>query len=361
LHQGHIGIENTLRRARDHVYWPGMNAEVKDFISKCDVCNSQRDEQAKEPMLSHEVPDRAWKTVSSDIFKLSGVEYVVVADHYSDYFEYEALGVATTAGVVKFLKKTFARYGIPETLISDNGSQYASREFQKFAAEWEFDCVTSSPHYPKSNGKSESAVKTCKRLMKKALAGKCDFYKALLDWRNTPTADTMLSPVQRLFGRRTRTTLPRRTCCSRWFPVKEKKEEARRKAAGNYNKSSKELKGLEEGDTVRIKLPGDKKIWSKGFVLEKVDRRSYLIRAKGGDYRRNRKDILLTSEVPPSDSDLADPDLDDVGEDRQEPEQQVPRQMGRRRRVVDVQDEPEVIQIPRRSGRIRRAPDRYSP
>jgi len=84
-----------------------------------------------------------------------------------------------------------------------------------------------------------------------------------------------------------------------------------------------------------------------------------MIRAKGGNYRRKRKDILLTSEVPRNDSDLADPDLDDVGEDRKEPEQ-VPRHMGRRRRVVQVQDEPEVIQIPRRSGRIRRAPDRYT-
>jgi hypothetical protein len=61
-----------------------MNGEVKDFISKCDVCNSMGKEQSKEPMISHEVPDRAWKTVSTDIFQLRGQDYIVLVDHYSD-------------------------------------------------------------------------------------------------------------------------------------------------------------------------------------------------------------------------------------------------------------------------------------
>lgn len=62
--------------------------------------------------------------------------------------------------VIEALKQTFSRYGIPEELVSDNGSQYKSRKFRKFMREWNVKHTTSSPRYPKSNGFSESMVKS---------------------------------------------------------------------------------------------------------------------------------------------------------------------------------------------------------
>lgn len=53
-------------------------------------------------------------------------------------------------------------------MVTDNGPQFASREFAEFAKQWEFLHVTSSPYHPKSNGKAESAVKVVKNLFKKA-------------------------------------------------------------------------------------------------------------------------------------------------------------------------------------------------
>ena len=49
LHGAHTGIESWLRRAREIVYWPGMPAEIKDYISKCEACASYKKEQPKEP------------------------------------------------------------------------------------------------------------------------------------------------------------------------------------------------------------------------------------------------------------------------------------------------------------------------
>ena len=102
----------------------------------------------------------------------------------------------------------FARHGVPDCLVSDNGPQYSSSEFRRFAATWKFKHVTTSPHYPQANGMAESAVKTCKSIMKKSLLLKSDPYLGLLDHRNTPLAATGMSPCQRLFGRRTKTLLP---------------------------------------------------------------------------------------------------------------------------------------------------------
>ncbi len=87
----------------------------------------------------------------------------------------------------KCLKAHFSRHGIPDTVISDNGPQLDSREFNSFAREWEFEHVTSSLYHSQSNGKAESAVKIAKRLIKKAEKSGHDKYKAISDWRNTPT------------------------------------------------------------------------------------------------------------------------------------------------------------------------------
>ena len=50
LHSNHVGIESTLRRARDAVYWPGMTAEIKDVLAKCETCASFPRKQSKETL-----------------------------------------------------------------------------------------------------------------------------------------------------------------------------------------------------------------------------------------------------------------------------------------------------------------------
>ena len=77
------------------------------------------------------------------------------------------------------LKSHFARYGIPDQVISDNGPQFASKEFTDFAEKWDFEHLTSSPGNSKANGKAKSGVKTTKHLRKSIKAGK-DPYLAIL-------------------------------------------------------------------------------------------------------------------------------------------------------------------------------------
>ncbi len=64
------------------------------------------------------------------------------------------------------MKSIFARHGIPDVVVSDNGPQYARAEFAVFAEEWDFDHVTSSPGYAKSVGQAERTVQTVKTVEK---------------------------------------------------------------------------------------------------------------------------------------------------------------------------------------------------
>ena len=68
IHQNYMGREGCLRRAREAIYWPRMNSEINDALSKCDICNSYRPEQQKEELCSVQFPMRPWSVVGMDIF-----------------------------------------------------------------------------------------------------------------------------------------------------------------------------------------------------------------------------------------------------------------------------------------------------
>ena len=110
-------------------------------------------------------PDRPWQRLGSDLFHWKGANYLLVVDYFSRYIEMAMLTSTTSEATIGHLKSIFARHGIPETLISDNGLQYASSVFQKFARDYGFTHTTSSPHYPQGNGEAERAVQTVKRLL----------------------------------------------------------------------------------------------------------------------------------------------------------------------------------------------------
>ena len=75
-HSSHLGIEALLRKARDVIYWPAMNAEVRDFIGEFSTCNELGQKQCKELMMTHQIPKRPWSRVGMDLFSCLGKEYL---------------------------------------------------------------------------------------------------------------------------------------------------------------------------------------------------------------------------------------------------------------------------------------------
>ena len=207
-HASHIGIQGSIRQARDTLYWPRITTEIKEYISRCDVCMTYRTGQGKEPILQHEFIAQPWPKVAADLYEFDNRVLLVVSDYYSNFIEVARLSSLTSRAVIKELKAVFARYGVPDTLVTDNGSQFSSAEFAVFAKRWMFKHKTSSPTYPQSNGKAEKAVQTVKNLFRKCKASGTSEFQALLDWHNTPTAGIGTSRAQRLMGRRCKTLLP---------------------------------------------------------------------------------------------------------------------------------------------------------
>ena len=125
----HIGIEGCVRRARETFFWPRMATELKKYISKCEVCLTHRNGQGKEPIRQHEFTARPWEKVSADLCECDNRILLVVSDYYGKFIEVARVNTITSRAVIKELKAIFARFGIPDTLITDNGPQFSSVEF----------------------------------------------------------------------------------------------------------------------------------------------------------------------------------------------------------------------------------------
>jgi hypothetical protein len=347
IHEEHIGIEKCKARAREVMYRPPINAEIEDYISKCSVCMQHSDRQQKEPLISHDIPSSPWEKVGSDLFHCLGQNFLVVVDYYSNFPEVCLLQDTHSATVIKHMKSVFARYGIPKTIVSDNGPQYSSFQFQQFCKEYDIKHSLSSPEHPKSNGLAENSVKTIKKLLKKAKKADDDPYLALLSYRSTPTADGLPSPAERMFGRKIRNRLPSFKPLVRNESLSLKLQQNRMKQKFYYDKNAKDLCKLSRGSTVRIRQ-GDKKEWSTKckVVSNTTFPRLYVVETpRGNRLRRNRKDLLLTSEKFDVETNV---DVDPS------PPVPVSEELPKQQRAVEKH-------YVTRSGRVSKPPSRYVP
>ena len=143
-----------------------------------------------------------------DLFELGSQNFLIIVDYYSNFWEVDRLEKTTAKEVIRRTKYHFARYGIPSVVISDNGPQFSSEDFENFAREWDFQHRCSSPGHQQANGMAESGVKMAKQLIRRAVDSGRDPFMAILEYRNIPSQDYGSSPAQRMLGRRTKTLLP---------------------------------------------------------------------------------------------------------------------------------------------------------
>ncbi|XP_064629246.1 uncharacterized protein K02A2.6-like [Lineus longissimus] len=318
VHSSHIGIDGCIGRAREALYWPGMTVEIKRKVSQCAVCREFETKQQKETLVNHEIPERPWQNIGTDLFDFEGKKFLITVDYLSNFWEIDRMKDTKAEAVILKLKNHFARYGSPEKVISDGGPPYDSHEFRRFAKDWDFKHDITDPYHPQSNGKIESAVKSAKKILRKALKSKSDPYLAIIDQRNTPSQGLGNSPVQRLHCRRTRTLLPTRSELLKpetvdWKKTKEDIETSQEKQRHYYDRNAKDLTPLHPGDTVRLQpMRKGEKSWKRAKVTKQLKDRSYEVDTGDRILRRNRVHLKKTEENPPpmeQSVELSQPDM----------------------------------------------------
>ena len=218
--------------------------------------------------------------------RFKGHALLVVVDAYSKWIEVALTkpDQMSAEKTLSLLSTFFARHGLPKTLVSDNGTQFASEKFRSFCDFHGIEQKFTAPYSPATNGQAERAVGLIKRGLEKALDGdRRNVAKAvedfLLRYRSTPHSETGSTPAELFIGRQLRTRL------SLMNEVP-------------HGKIKCSISGeVKPGDAVRFRVfgvPGRR--WAKGVVHEVQGPRHFLIKgvSTGKIERRHRNQVVLT-------------------------------------------------------------------
>ena len=283
LHLGYQGIVKSRERAKQSVWWPGLSRQLEEVVKSCTEC-CKNSPPGVEPLLPSRLPQLPWQKVGTDLFEYNKYTYLLIIDYYSRWIEIAQLNKTTSEDIIRHTSSIFARHGIPEVVVSDNSPQFSSELYAKFAQQYGFEHVTSSPRYPKSYGEAERAVKTVKNFLKKSK----EPYLALLAYQSTPLQNGY-RPAQLLMSRNLRTILPevreKRIPKVVDFQVLEERDEVlkdRQKKDYDARHRTKALPQLDPGDYVW--LPDRE---TTGKVVTETAPRSLIVDTQNGTFRRN--------------------------------------------------------------------------
>ena len=307
IHEGHFGVEKMQLCAREAVFWPGITEDILKTAQSCRVCQTFSRSQQRETLMPHEVPQGPWEKVAVDFFEFQSSQYLLIADYYSRFPVIRRARSTTASATIDTLKQIFSEYGIPKTLMSDNGPQFSSKEFKDFAHQYCFTHITSSPHYPQSNGMIECMVQTVKQTMKKCTAAGHDLYLAMLIYRSTPLSSTIPAPAELLNGRKYRALLPTRSILqnARDQIVHDQMINDKAKQADHYNRSARDLQPLPAQQPVFVQVDPKSKEWKPAVVTETptvTQPRSYTVQTADGSTLQRNRHFIQPAEMtqPPS-------------------------------------------------------------
>ena len=153
LHKGHLHLSKCKLRAKESVYWPGLNDQLEDLVLNCELCLKYSTAKCKlEPslLLGQEIPVYPWTKLATDTFHFRGASYLLIVDYTSRYPVVHKLMSMTGEYVASHFKLISSEYGWPETHMSDNGPCYTSESFTTLMKDYNVNHITSSPHYPQS-------------------------------------------------------------------------------------------------------------------------------------------------------------------------------------------------------------------
>lgn len=359
LHNGHQGIDKTRRLARESVYWSNINRDIEQLCKSCKLCAAHQDANPRDPLTPHKTPERAWQYVASDLFETGGKQFLLIVDRYTKFPILEELPSPATSKTVADKMKTYtAIFGRPEEIMTDNGPHYAGQAFKNFAEEWNIKHITSSPHYPQSNGFIERHVRTIKAAVKKCMEGKQDVQKALLNIRATPIDGMLPSPAELMFGKAISTLLPSRAKPGK--PEHRKQLEKRNTAMKQQHdkNAKKSLPPMHPGQQVLVRNTNTKQ-WKAGTITEALEHNSYLIETENGKVIRRTRAQLKAAPPEP------DRSIHFKGRERRQQETILPTEIPQKEITTAAETQKPTADnaenTTTRVGRKIRRPSRYEP
>ena len=209
---GHFGVKKTYAKLASHFTWPKMYVQVKALVKTCPGCQrAAKNLNARAPLQPLPCIGEPFRLVAMDIVgpiprSVGGYKYLLtLMDLYSKYPEAIPLKRVDNEAVLEALLEVISRHGIPEAILTDQGSVFMSRLTKAVCNTLGIQQIRTSPYHPQSDGALERWHACLKGMLKRSEVDLKNWDKhlkyLLFAYRDTPHIVTGFSPFSLLFGR----------------------------------------------------------------------------------------------------------------------------------------------------------------
>ena len=279
LHEGHPGITRMKGLSRMYVWWPGIWKDIEEAVRECGHCQQHQSSPPVAPLHPWSWPTRPWARLHIDYAgPINGQMILVIVDAHSKWIEAIPTSGSTSRVVIEELRFLFSQFGLPECIVSDNGTCFTSHEFKEFLKRHGVNHITSAPYHPASNGLAERAVQVVKKGLRKVTKGsmRTRIATILFHYRLTVQTTTGRAPSELMLGRRPRSHLDL---------VKpntaERVERQQAKQVQRHNAHARE-RNFEPGERVYVRNYQPGRSWLPGEVQERTGPVSFRVKMQDG-------------------------------------------------------------------------------
>ena len=272
LHQECPGMVRMKSLSRIHVWYPKIDKDIETIVRECKNCEKESNAPAKSDPHPWSWPTKPMDRIHIDYFEYNDVDFLLMVDSYSKWVEVEIITKCDSSRTITCLRKWFAHYGLPNQLVSDNGPQFTSDEFERYVKENGIKHIRTAAYHQSSNGQAERYVQTVKHCLHsiktkshRDLNTKLDSF--LMTYRSTPHTITEETPSKRFLGRNISTRLDLMKPM-----INVHRTNAIRKDS---------LRELVPGEKVVSRRFNSKEKWISGIVVERIGSKLYKIRING--------------------------------------------------------------------------------
>lgn len=288
LHTAHTGIVKMKAIARSYVWWKNIDIDIERLVRECKTCCLLQKNPTKVQIHSWEFPKEPWSRVHIDYAgPFLNSYFLIVVDAYTKWLEVIPTTTITATATINILKKLFTTFGLPITVVSDNGRQFRSEEMMNYLKENGVQSKFTAPFHPATNGQAERYVQTFKNKLKSmqnepgTLQDK--IAKFLMMYRKTPNSATGLSPAELMFKRLYRTRIDL-----------VKRDPTTKIEKNNNNEQIIQNKEFEEGERVQIRFYDSNK-WRFGMITNRKGKLHYEVNVDGRLHVRHIDQMRKTS------------------------------------------------------------------
>lgn len=279
LHVGHLGMSKMKSVARSCVWWPGLDKDIEKTCRDCTACMTN----SNDPQVVNHHPwlptSRPYQRIHIDYAGPldGGAMLLVVVDSYTKWPEVCVTKNTSSHSTINLLRPIFARWGVPEELVSDNGPQFCSAEFQAFTSHLGIIHKRGAPYHPATNGLAERFVQTVKKSLRASLLEGIGLQygldRFLMAYRNAPHSVTGESPSQLMMGRalRSRLDVMKPQFMSKQIRVP----------------TSLEIREFKASDLVWVRCYMGASKWKQGVILSRIGPLCYFVEVEGRKWKRH--------------------------------------------------------------------------